>query len=308
MRKVLILMSVYNGQQYIREQIDSLLKQQDVDVHILIRDDGSPSADSVNIISDYIASGAPISLVRGSNLGFSLSFSALIKEAYDKFGCFDYYAFCDQDDVWLSDKLKRAVEKLDQEDSFTSVKPVAYCSATTLVDKNLVPLKRKHKTSRTITITKNNCLLQSCATGCTMVFNKAALTLYATHMPSELYAHDMMMYQMCVFLGHVIYDPNSYILYRQHGNNQIGSSNAWGRMKKRLEYKKHAGTLQLQAQRLLDLYKEHLTLMDVAIISKLAFYKDNFFSKLSLLFDRKYRYTTMESNMFYFLKVLMGRV
>lgn len=308
MKRVLILMSVFDGQQYIREQIDSLLSQKGVIVHILIRDDGSPKRESIEIISKYIASGAPITLVCGCNLGFALSFSALIKEAYEKFEDFDYYAFSDQDDVWLEDKLLSAVKKLDTVNGQVSDKPISYCSATTLVDNNLVPLKRKSKKYTKFSITKSNCLLQSCATGCTMLFNKKALYLYATHMPSELYAHDMMMYQMCVYLGQVVYDTNSYILYRQHGNNQIGSNNAIGRMKNRLEYNKHAGTLQLQAQRLLELYKDQMTLIDIAIVSKLAFYKDNLFTKLSLLFDSKYRYKSMESNFFYFLKIILGGV
>ena len=236
------------------------------------------------------------------------AFVGQIKEAYEKFEDFDYYAFSDQDDVWLEDKLLSAVKKLDTVNGQVSDKPISYCSATTLVDNNLVPLKRKSKKYTKFSITKSNCLLQSCATGCTMLFNKKALYLYATHMPSELYAHDMMMYQMCVYLGQVVYDTNSYILYRQHGNNQIGSNNAIGRMKKRLEYNKHAGTLQHQAQRLLELYKDQMTLIDIAIVSKLAFYKENLFTKLSLLFDSKYRYKSMESNLFYFLKIILGGV
>ena len=305
MKSVLVLMSVYNGQKYLRDQIDSLLHQKGVMLHILVRDDGSPLHESIDIINEYISNGQPITLLEGTNLGFALSFSELVKVASLQYADYDYYAFCDQDDVWLENKLLKAIEKLDFKDASKVGVPISYCSATTLVDEYLKPLNFS-KSKHPFIITKSNCLLQSCATGCTMVFNRVALTLYANHMPTQLYAHDLMLYQMSVYLGEVIYDTNSYILYRQHGDNQIGSKKFSQRMKTRLNFRKHSGTLQLQAQRLLELYKDMLTVSDIAKISRLAFYKENFFSKLSLLFDKSYRYNNFESNLFYRIKVLMG--
>jgi len=305
MKRVLILLSAYNGQQYLAEQLDSLVCQKGVDVHILLRDDGSTNPDSLFLVRSYISRGYPLTLIEGKNEGFSMSFSILMEEAYAHFQGYDYYAFCDQDDVWLEDKLLAAVSQLDAVCAFSNIKPIAYCSYTTLVDKNLHVI-RGGRNDGAVKMTKQNCLLQSYATGCTMVFNRMALQLYVSHMPSELYAHDMMLYQMCMYLGKVIYDRNSYILYRQHGNNQIGTSNFWGRMKKRMAYKKHRGTLELQSRRFLALYKDVLSLDDIAIISKLAFYKNNVFGRFALLFDKTMRYSTFEANFFFFLKIIRG--
>ena len=68
MKSVLVLMSVYNGQKYLRDQIDSLLHQKGVMLHILVRDDGSPLHESIDIINEYISNVQPITLLEGTNL------------------------------------------------------------------------------------------------------------------------------------------------------------------------------------------------------------------------------------------------
>ena len=107
-----ILLASYNGGKYIREQLDSLLAQTYPNISIYIRDDGSTD-NTVSIIQDYIAgntSSKKIVLLEngGVNLGCPASFYQILKECPPA----DYYAFCDQDDIWYPDKIKRAVKKL----------------------------------------------------------------------------------------------------------------------------------------------------------------------------------------------------
>ena len=104
-KKVTILMSTYNGEKYLEEQIDSLLNQTYKNISILIRDDGSKD-NTVHIIKEKKKSNDNITLIEGKNVGFIKSFLELINLAEKS----DYYAYCDQDDVWMEEKIQRAVE------------------------------------------------------------------------------------------------------------------------------------------------------------------------------------------------------
>ena len=131
-KKVLVLLSSYNGERYINSQIDSLLSQVDVDIHILIRDDGSRD---INIIESRPEVGDKITLLKGQNLGFAMSFFNLLLDAHSYSGEYDYCAFSEQDDVWLPQKLISAVSMLQEKG--VGNKPNLYWGGYTLVDENL---------------------------------------------------------------------------------------------------------------------------------------------------------------------------
>lgn len=304
MNAVCVLMSTYNGERFIREQIDSIMNQVGVDVYLIVRDDSS-SDSTCSIVEDYItAYPNRIELLRGNNLGFALSFSELIKYSLKKHPKCNYFAFADQDDVWLENKLLVAVEALEKENSTL---PIAYCSNKTLVDENLAYIRTSWK-RKEVRLSKERSMIQSFATGCTMVFNRVAAEMYIAHIPEQLKVHDYLMYQQCMFLGKVIYDHNSYILYRQHGTNQIGNPGFKKRMQRRLSghYKEHA--LEEQNYFFLKAYKDILSVDDVGLLSLFVFYRRNFLTRLSLLFNNKIKYTTFEANFFYVLKVIIGGV
>ena len=119
--KVKILLSSYNGEQYIREQIDSLLSQTQTGVEILVRDDGS--TDSTKAILDEYQDRDRLSWYGGENLGPGLSFWKLLEDS----GEADYYAFCDQDDVWDQDKVEIAVRTLEEAIPDINSIPALYC-------------------------------------------------------------------------------------------------------------------------------------------------------------------------------------
>ena len=109
--KVLVLMSTYNGEQYLQQQIDSIITQKNVDVELLVRDDGSTDK-TIDILKDYQQKGL-LSYYAGENLKPQLSFLHLLRHAPE---C-KYYAFADQDDVWLEDKLSSGIEAICSHDS-----------------------------------------------------------------------------------------------------------------------------------------------------------------------------------------------
>lgn len=301
---VLVLMSTYNGEKYLNAQLESLLEQEGVETHLLVRDDGSHDT-TLDILKAWKEKyPAWIDIIEGDNVGFAMSFTHLLQSAVSKYSDVEYMAFCDQDDIWLPIKLKVALEKLQKENRAI---PVSYCSNTRLVGVNLNFIRLGWKDNE-VQLNKERALIQNFATGCTMVFNRKAAEIYVSHLPKVIKVHDFLMYQLCMFLGKVIYDHNSFILYRQHTSNQIGKPNFWGRWKKRLlgHYKDH--TLEYQNYYFLLAYKDLLSIDDIGIISQFVFYRRNFFTRLSLLFDQRIKYTNCERNFFYRIKIIGGVV
>ncbi len=300
--KILILLSTYNGEKYIKTQLDSILSQIGVEPSILIRDDGSNDK-TIDIINSYISKYNNIRIIIGENLGYALSFTELLKYAYTSYKDIDFYAFADQDDVWLPNKLSKAIEKISQEPSKI---PITYCSNTTLVDQNLNILHYSWNIKPS-DITKSRSLIQNFATGCTMVFNRKAVEVYVKHLPKEIKIHDYLMYQICIFMGKVLYDEESYILYRQHGNNQIGKPSFIKRMKIRTKglYKQH--THENRNKIFLDTFKSELSEEDVKLITDFISYRKSITNRIKLLFNPKISIiNSFEANVFLKIKIILG--
>ena len=164
MKKVAVLMSTYNGEKYLDEQIESLITQVGVDVKILIRDDGS-SDNTIHLLKKWEKKGV-LEWYSGENIKPALSFMELVKRVPKA----DYYAFCDQDDVWDNDKLKIASEMIGK---YGETKPTLYFSNTRLVNSDLTPIKTT--TTHNPKITLGSALIINPATGCTVVFNHALI-------------------------------------------------------------------------------------------------------------------------------------
>ena len=214
-QKVLVLLSLYNGERFVEKQLDSLLDQT-ITVDVLARDDGSTDH-TVELVEKYIKNNGHIRLIKGDNKGFVQSFNILLMDRVLE--NYDWIAFCDQDDIWLPQKLEKAIEALRKSNDHDL--PLMYCSNLCLVDESLHDIGKMHPKSSKVL---RSCIyIQNYATGCTMVFNKSALFKYRQGIGIAMVAHDYMMHCICKFFGKVIYDPESYILYRQHSNNAIGS-------------------------------------------------------------------------------------
>ena len=135
---VLIMMSTYNGEKYVSEQIESILAQQHVDITLAIRDDGSNDT-TLHILNDYAAKHPNISVTAGDNIGYAASFWTLLMQADTSY---DYYAFADQDDLWDANKIAAAIFAIKKTDNPLTL----YTSALRVVDENLTIYQHFSKT------------------------------------------------------------------------------------------------------------------------------------------------------------------
>lgn len=249
MKSVQVLLSTYNGEQYIKEQLDSILNQDYSNITILIRDDGSKDK-TVSILDEYASEYNNITYYQGQNIGVINSFFDLMKNA-DMSA--DYYSLSDQDDVWDQKKISCAVAKLE---SMNQKKSSLYCGRTTLVNQDLERINSTIKEHK-IVPDFGNALVENICTGCTCVMNHKLLQIIQTHIPRFTVMHDWWIYLIASSVGEVCYDNNSYMLYRQHDKNVVGTStNYIDEFKVRLRnYRKNSGQISKQArefQRLLE--------------------------------------------------------
>ena len=219
--KVSILMCTYNGEQYIREQLKSISAQTFNNWDIWISDDGSTDK-TVNICKEYKKKEThKVYLREGPRSGFAMNFMSILANCDNTS---DFYAFADQDDIWLPEKLKVAVDAIMSQSENI---PVLYCSRTELVDKNGREFKPKQYSNlRNDSPSFRNALVQSIASGNTMVMNRSAKRLVMKFkLNGKIPSHDWWFYQVVTGAGGVvIYDKTTSLLYRQHGKNLIGDN------------------------------------------------------------------------------------
>ena len=216
--KVNVLLSTYNGETYIKEQLDSLLKQALInDTNIIIRDDGSTD-NTLKIIEEYIKDHPNIRYYTGENLTPGKSFWNLLQNSDEA----DYFVFCDQDDVWDEDKLEVAINSLKEHDDI----PALYFSDARVVDSQ-INLVSKTVTHENFSITYPHSLLGNMYPGCTYIFNKKAWELCkqldVTNLDFDI--HDWTVYKIVACFGKVILDKRPHMSYRQHGDNIMGFHN-----------------------------------------------------------------------------------
>lgn len=202
-KKVAIVMSTYNGEKYIKQQLDSLLNQTYKNIHIFIRDDGSKD-NTLSILEKY--ENDNITLIKGENCGFVKSFFDLLKQV-DRY---DYYAFCDQDDVWMENKIERTVNMLSKLDE---TKPNLYFSNSDYydIDLNFVANGEINKIYNF-----RNSLVECVSQGMTMCINKVARDMLVENIPKNCISHDCWIYMLCAGLGNMVYDKESLVKYRRH--------------------------------------------------------------------------------------------
>ena len=301
MKKVLVLLSTYNGEKYLREQLDSVLSQEGVDVSLQIRDDGSKDG-TLNILKEY-SEKDNVNYYEGVNCGPSESFHDLLKHAQG----YDYYAFCDQDDVWIKDKLAKAVVCLDKLDHLT---PNLYCSNLNVVDENLRFCRICHVEKYNLN-NRYQGLIELFAVGCTEVFNQKAVDLTLQYWSNKCLMHDSWIFMICNFLGKVIYDDSPHINYRQHGGNVIGAEkNLIGKVKASSErvITKRIHPRWQNANAIMESLSEILINKDVMKIKKMANYKESIISRIYLLLDFDIRAASLKNDLKYRLLILLGLI
>ena len=298
--RVLVLLSTYNGSRFLPDLLDSVLNQQDVEVSCLVRDDGSKD-DTLAILAKYAKQYKNITIIKGENIGVLKSFNSLISDPL--VNQFTWIAFCDQDDVWLPDKLSVAIKKLSHMPDQNI--PLLYCSNTTLVDSKLRKIGMSY--TKLFTFGKNTAIVRNIATGCTEVFNQKAAEKYRLGIGKFPELHDYWMYLVCVFMGEVMYDFNSHILYRQHGNNTVGMKPHKSISRAFLNLFTHSrGSRVKTLKGFCDTYYAELSKDDLIMVYSLINYDKSFFSRLSIFVNPKFHGTTFSETLGFKIRALLG--
>ena len=311
--KVLVLMSTYNGERFLEEQLDSILSQEDVNVSLLVRDDGSKD-NTCQILSDYALKHQNIELKLCENVGFVKSFSELVKMAVTLDIDADYYAFADQDDIWMPQKLAMACSVLAMKDNS---KPNLFTSNSMQIDAEGRELELFHKGPEP-KFRKGNVLVFGTEQGCSMVFNRKAVEIYSEHEPSLTW-HDRWLYHICYFLGSVTYNHQPLFYYRRHEKNALANHKAGsleGEPSKivrvyRILFVEPPVTNHVEmAQEFYDHFASRLKKDDQKLFRRFIVCRRSLASKIYMLFSRHFIYPYYDANEGRLLKwlVLAGRL
>jgi glycosyltransferase involved in cell wall biosynthesis len=208
MVKVTVLMSTYNGESFLSDQLASIRDQVGVEVALVIRDDGSVDR-TLEIISEA-SNVMKITLIKGENLGPARGFFELMKLPVKS----DFVALADQDDIWLPDKLLRAVSKIGNNSNL----PVMYCSNVSLYidDFNTAQPTKLPMPSLPSSFFQNSSM------GCTMVLNKAACKMVQRFSGNNMVMHDWYFFLVVLMMGKVCFDRNTTMYYRIHPRQAVG--------------------------------------------------------------------------------------
>ncbi len=218
-KSVAVLLCSYNGERFLKEQVDSIFSQQYENFRVYVSDDGSRDS-TLQLVDEYRQAfgESRIDYVTGPGQGFARNFLSISCRADIQA---DYYSWCDQDDIWHPEKLARAIEKLS---AVPEGVPALYCARTELVDQEGKHIGFSPDHSRSASF--RNALVQNIAGGNTMVFNHALMKLLreaGSEIP--IVSHDWWAYMIVTGCGGVVlYDAVPSVLYRQHGQNCVGSN------------------------------------------------------------------------------------
>ncbi|MDD5327114.1 MAG: glycosyltransferase family 2 protein [Phycisphaerae bacterium] len=221
-----ILLATYNGQEYLTEQIDSILAQSNQGWQLLIRDDGSDD-NTLRIIEDY-ANRLPdkIRLIKDNEgrLGANLNFGKLL-ECVDT----EYIMFSDQDDVWLPNKIEMALNSMKSAEQVYPDKPILVHTDLKVTDSELNTIADSMWTYQKLFPEAgndlNSVMAQNVVTGCTMMINRKARAV-SIPVPEEAIMYDWWLALNVCRHGKIVYVSIPSVLYRQHSKNQVGAQKA----------------------------------------------------------------------------------
>lgn len=219
--RILILLASYNGEKFIKEQLNSILNQTYLNWSLLISDDGSTD-NTLSIIKEFCSKDDRIKLVNESftKLGASQNFGNLLKTALDEE--WDFLMFADQDDFWYDDKIQITLNAMLEQGSSNNVPKLIYTDFE-YADEQLNPLSKE--TDHNIFLWRKpnlqRLLAQNNIYGCTMMINRL-LAEKACPVPLSAENHDYWVSIVAALLGEIIHIKKRTILYRQHSNNISG--------------------------------------------------------------------------------------
>lgn len=296
-----ILLSTYNGERYLKSQLDSYLALSNYEnVSVLIRDDGSTDG-TAEILKEY-RDKYGFEVIFGENLGLNKSVYELIEKRDRE--C-DLYAFSDQDDVWLPDKLVRAEERLssltDEPAMYAGTSYLAKGEELEIIGKTSVPKKP---------LSFYNAMVENVCIGHTVVINASLAELYEGGYSDGIFVFDYWAYLLASVAGRIVFDSEPGALYRQHDDNAIGYKASFlGKMKVRIGRvfagKSYYNALQLHS--FLEVYADIIP--EEYVLEAQDFFKSerSFFTRLGYIFRTKAYRNGFAEGLIFRLMYLFGR-
>ena len=227
MPEVLILLAAYNGAAYLRQQLDSILAQDYPHWHLILSDD--TSSDETPEIMGQFAAAFPkkVTLYRsGHRFGNAQDhFLHLLSRFHDA----TYILFCDQDDVWHPDKIRKTLETMRQVEK-DPMTPTLVHTDLRVVDGQLRPLDSSFLHYSGLDgriLSLNRLLIQNVVTGCAMMINGALARIVCEKLPDrDVMMHDWFLAVLASACGKTGFLNEATIDYRQHGANTVGAKNS----------------------------------------------------------------------------------
>jgi glycosyltransferase involved in cell wall biosynthesis len=219
-----ILLTTYNGERFLAVQIESILSQTYTDWKLLIRDDGS-NDQTIKIINHYVKQ-FPDKIIHiddtNKNLGVTRNFERLMEHSTAP-----YLMFCDQDDIWLNEKIEKSLMKIQAMEKIygSHIPLLVYTDLSVCNEKGDIisdSFWKYQGGDPTVPLNHAKALVQNNATGNTMIFNRSLLN-NALPFSSNAVMHDWWLALTALYLGKIDYLSIQTIMYRQHNNNVSGN-------------------------------------------------------------------------------------
>lgn len=313
-KSVLVMLAAYNGSKYIKEQVDSILNQKDVQVHVLVRDDLSKDG-TVELLEEFYGDDNRVEIIRAKkNLGCAQSFLTMVMNADHDY---DYYAFSDQDDFWKEDRLARAISAIEKERQ--QYRSVLYCSNREEVDENKnflyynVPIENNDRYKKLDYLL----YVRNIAPGNTMVFSESFLdhlkAAKEIDLPSGFY-HDYWVHIVAASLKDtsVVYDM-SYggVQRRLTGSNLAGFNREKGRgLKARFKQfsNYNSGSLRFIANEVITRYQGCIDEQSLELLRLFASANSLKSRILLLTRSKNVKYDSIKGRLFGLYKLLLGKI
>ena len=300
-----ILMTSFNGERFIGEQIASLLAQTLQDFKLYIQDD--KSTDNTFAIVEKYAEKHPDKIHAAQNTENSgcakLNYIRMMIAHKN-----DYLMLCDQDDVWLPDKIEVTLAKMrEMEAKYGAKTPLLVHTDLRVVDNELETISPSFKAAMNANYEKtklHNQVIQNTLTGCTVMYNRVLAELI-TEAPTFMAMHDWWLMLIASAFGEIGSLDKQTILYRQHSENEIGAKDVRtlsykiNRVLNRAEIKEALSSTYAQAQGFLDVFNNslsadqkklleayidipnHYKLARIIIVFRLGVFKNGFSRKIA---------------------------
>lgn len=222
-KQVCILLAAYNGENYIRQMLNSIKEQSYKNFICYIHDDGSTDSTS-RIIEEFCQTNMDrfVNIKTKPIGGAKDNFLYMLKEFGIKY---PYIFFCDQDDIWLPDKIEKSLDKMIEIEG-TDNKPTLVYSDMMVVDEELDIISSsfiKYNALNINNITVDRAIMKGYVAGCSMMLNNALANISSIDNTENIIMHDWWVMLIASAVGKIAFLDEALVLYRQHRNNVLGA-------------------------------------------------------------------------------------